>query len=107
MRTFRDHTTSWSEDVESRHWFFTNIEARFVRRYEHWSSEDGCDESMSIEGDYKSILDSIIEEGIYEPLISPVFSKAELISFYENFDKNKLGFDNKSLLDIIKQNVNW
>lgn len=107
--TFRDHTTSWTEDVEARHWFYTNIEARFARRYEFWSCDHGPEEMILMEsGDYKSILWSIINKHAdYTPFISPVFSQVELKSFYNKFDEKEYDFDKDSLLEIMEQNINW
>jgi len=107
--TFRDHTTSWGEDVEAREWFFTNIEARFARRYEFWSCDRGPEEMILLEsGDYKNILVSIVNKhGDYSPFISPVFSHEELRLFYDNYDEDGDGFYKESLFEIMKQNINW
>jgi hypothetical protein len=107
--TFRDHTGSWSEDVEAREWFYTNIEARFARRYEFWSSDRGSEEMILLEsGDYKNILYSIVNKhGDYSPFISPVFSHEELRIFYDNYEEDGDGFFKESLFEIMKQNINW
>lgn len=107
--TFRDHTTSWSEDIEAREWFYTNIEARFARRYEFWSCDRGPEEMILLEsGDYKYILFSIINKhGDYSPFISPVFSHNELRLFYDNYKEDGNGFYKESLFEIMKQNINW
>jgi hypothetical protein len=106
---FRDHTTSWAEDVEAREWFYTHIEARFTRRYEFWSCDHGPEEMLTREsGDYKNILTSIINKhGNYTPFISPVFSHKELKTFYDAYNENDDGFYKGSLLEIMQQNVNW
>ena len=93
--------------MEAREWFYTHVEARFARRYELWTDEEGCIKSSILEGDYKYILNRIIQEGMPYPLISPVFSKAELVRFYQQFEEEKYGFDKKDLLEILKQNINW
>ena len=107
--TFRDHTTSWCEDEDARTWFYNNIEGRFARRYEYYSYDKGQEELLLIEsGDFKQILGSIINKHQdYSALISPVFSKAELESFYAEYDETIYGFEKKELINIIKQNQNW
>ena len=106
--TFRDHSTSWSEDVEARNWFYTNTEARFARRYEFWACDHGPEEIVFRKrGDYKSILLSIVEDADFGPFISPVFSRTELRTFYENFDEDQYGFEKDSLLEIMERNENW
>ena len=106
--TFRDHTTSWSEDVEARNWFYTHTEGRFARRYEFWACDHGPEEIVfRKKGDYKSILHSIIEDADFSPFVSPVFSREELRSFYDNFDEDLYGIDKDSLLEIMEKNANW
>jgi hypothetical protein len=107
--TFRDHTTSWSEDDEAREWFYTHVEARFARRYEYWARDHGPELMLLLEsGAYKNILKSIItKHGDYSPLISPVFSNQELKHFYSEHKEDDIGFDKASLLKIMEQNENW
>jgi len=107
--TFRDHSSSWAEDKESREWFYTNIEARFARRYEFWSCDRGPKEMLLLEsGSFKNILLSIINKHEdFSPLISPVFSRQELKSFYNNFNEDDHDFDKESLLEILEKNENW
>jgi len=106
--TFRDHTTSWGEDNEARNWFYTNIEARFVRKYEFWSCDHGPEEIVFRKsGDFKSILISLIKDEDFSAFISPVFTREELKSFYDNYDEDITGFDKESLLEIIERNENW
>ena len=107
--TFRDHTTSWCEDEEARTWFYNNIEGRFARRYEYYSYDKGQEELLLIEsGEFKQMLSSIINKHQdYTALISPVFSKAELESFYSKYDETIYGFEKKELISIIRQNRNW
>jgi len=109
LRTFRDHTTSWTEDAEAKDWFYTNIEARFARRYEFWSCDHGPEEMLLLEsGGYKDILWSIVNKHAdYTPFISPVFSQVELKSFYNKFNEKEFDFDKDSLLEIMEQNINW
>lgn len=107
--TFRDHTTSWVEDEEARNWFYNNIEGRFARRYEYYSYDKGQEELLLIEsGEFKNILYSIINKHQdYSPLISPVFSKAELETFFKEYDESVYGFEKERLFGIVKQNLNW
>jgi len=105
---FRDHTSSWGEDQEAREWFYTNIEARFVRNYEFWSDDRGSEEMMFGKyGMYKEILSALIQEAEFGPLISPVFTKEELQSFIDQHDEDDLGIQKEALRDIIEQNINW
>ena len=105
---FRDHTSSWSEDQEAREWFYTNIEARFVRKYEFWSTDRGSEEVLFRKsGKYKEILSALIQEAEFGPLISPVFTKEELQSFIDLNDEDDLGIQKEVLTDIIQQNINW
>ena len=105
---FRDHTGSWSEDQEARDWFYTNIEARFVRKYEFWSDDRGSEEMLfGKSGNYKDILSALILEADFGPLISPVFTKEELQSFIDRHDEDDLGIQKEALTDIIEQNINW
>jgi hypothetical protein len=105
---FRDHTSSWSEDQEAREWFYTNIEARFVRKYEYWSADRGSEEVLFVKsGKYKEILTALIQEAEFGPLISPVFTKEELQSFIDLHDEDDLGIQKEVLTDIIEQNINW
>ena len=105
---FRDHTSSWSEDQEAREWFYTNIEARFVRKYEFWSTDRGSEEVLFRKsGKYKEILSALIQEAEFGPLISPVFTKEELQSFIDLHDEDDLGIQKEVLTDIIQQNINW
>ena len=106
--TFRDHTSSWGEDQEARDWFYTNMEARFVRKYEFWSADRGSEEVLfGKSGKYKEILSSLIQEAEFGPLISPVFTKKELQSFIDLHDEDDLGIQKEVLVEIIEQNINW
>ena len=107
--TFRDHSTSWSEDNEARNWFYTNLEARFARRYEFWACDRGPEEMLLLEsGEYKNILNAIIHKHEdYTPFVSPVFSHAELRSYYNSFDEDEHELDKEALLEIMEGNRNW
>jgi hypothetical protein len=105
---FRDHTSSWEEDEQAREWFYTNIEARFVRKYEYWSADRGSEEVLfGKSGKYKEILSALIQEAEFGPLISPVFTKEELQSFIDRHDEDDLGIQIEVLTDVIEQNINW
>lgn len=107
--TFRDHSTSWGEDGEARDWFFKNIEARFVRHYEFWACDNGPEEILlSTSSDYKNIMWTIVRDyQNYSALISPVFTKQDLQSFYQKFDEEKGGYYKEDLLEMIEENPNW
>ena len=105
---FRDHTSSWGEDQEARDWFYTNFEARFVRKYEFWSADRGSEEVLfGKSGKYKDILSALIQEAEFGPLISPVFTREELQSFIDRHDEDDLGIQKEVLVEIIEQNINW
>ena len=107
--TFRDHSTSWCDDVEAREWFFRSIEARFVRHYQFWACDNGPEEILfSANGDYKSIMWTIVNDyQDYSALASPVFTKHELKDFYRDFDEEKGDYLKEELLEIIEENPNW
>jgi hypothetical protein len=109
LYTFRDHSTSWCEDVEARDWFFNNVEARFVRQYQFWACDNGQDEILlSTSGDYKSIMWTIVKEyQNYSGLTSAIFTKQDLESFYKNFDEEKGDYNKEDLLKMIEENPNW
>jgi hypothetical protein len=107
--TFRDHSTSWSEDGEARDWFFNSIEARFVRHYQFWACDKGPDEILlSTSGDYKSIMWTIVKayQG-YSALTSSIFTKQDLTNFYKTFDEKAGDYDKEDLLEMIEGNPNW
>jgi hypothetical protein len=107
--TFRDHSTSWCEDMEARDWFFKSIEARFVRHYQFWACDNGPEEILlSANGDYKSIMWTIVKDyQDYSGLTSPIFAKQDLQDFYKNFDEEKGDYDKEDLLEMIEENPNW
>jgi hypothetical protein len=107
--TFRDHSTSWCEDIEARDWFFKSIEACFVRHYQFLACDKGPEEVLlSTSGDYKSIMWTIVNEyQDYSALTSPIFTKQDLQEFYINFDKEKGDYTKEDLLQIIEENPNW
>lgn len=107
--TFRDHSTSWSEDTEARSWFYNHIEGRFARRYEYYACDRGPEELLLIEsGDYKSMLESLVKKhDDYSPLASPVFTEEELLAYYFSFDEDHSNISREDLLEILKQNRNW
>lgn len=109
LHTFRDHSTSWCEDVNAREWFYHSVEARFVRHYQFWECDNGAEEiALSASGDYKSIMWTIVKEyQDYSALASSIFTKQELQRFYKNFDGERGDYDKEDLLEIIKENPNW
>ena len=109
LLTFRDHSTSWNEDYQAREWFFNHAEARFARHYEFWAYDNGSEQILfSIDGDYKSIMWNIVNEGQdYSALKSPIFSRQEIEDFYNNFDEVKAGYQKSDLLEMIEANENW
>ncbi|MBD2714302.1 hypothetical protein KBK19_04570 [Microvirga sp. STR05] len=109
MWRFRDHTTSWSENQYALEWFLTSIEAQTVTRYELWSCDNGLNECIEeITGNYKYILQALLEAGVYEVLISPIFTSEELTSFVEEFDEDEHDFELEEILeDYISRNPNF
>ena len=107
--TFRDHTTSWCEDVEARQWFFNNIEARFVRHYKFFTDNNGTEEIItSTSGNYKSIMWEIVNNyQDYSALASPFFSRQDLQNFYKTYDEEIGGFDKETILEYLQENPNW
>lgn len=109
MWRFRDHTTSWSENQQAQEWFLTSIEARSTTRYELWSCDYGPDECVdAITGNYKQILKEMLEAGVYEVLISPVFTFIELNKFIEEFAEDEHDFTLEEVIgDYISRNPNF
>jgi hypothetical protein len=107
--TFRDHSTSWCEDGEARDWFFNSVEARFVRHYQFWACDNGPEEILlSTSGDYKSIMWTIVKDyQDYSALASPIFTKQDLLDFYNDFDELIGDYDKEDLLEMIEENPNW
>jgi len=106
---FRDHSTSWCEDAEARDWFFKSLEARLVRHYEFWACDNGPEEILlTTSGDYKSIMWTIVKDyQDYSALTSSVFTKQDLLDFYNTFDEEDGDYEKKDLLKMIKKNPNW
>lgn len=106
---FRDHTTSWSDNQKAKTWFLTSAEAIFVRRYEFWSCDKGFDECIEVrEGSYKEILLSLLKDGDYEVLCSPVFSKSELTDFIRTYQPQNGDYGiNEIIEDYIEANPNF
>jgi len=83
---FRDHTTSWSDNQDAKEWFLNSFEARFAKIYELWSCDNGPEEIIETRtGDYKTILKSLLADGDFEVLRSPIFTKTELDDFIRNY----------------------
>ena len=107
--TFRDHTTSWSDNQKAKEWFLTSIEGRFIRRYELWSCDNGIDECIETrEGSYKEILLSLLKDCDYEVLTSPVFSKSELNEYIKSFKQQAGDYTIEEIIeDYIERNINY
>ena len=106
--TFRDHSTSWSEDEEARNWFFNSVEARLARHYQFWACDNGPEEILSKKGDYKNIMWTIVKDNQnYSALASAIFTKQDLQDFYKHFDEEKGDCAKEDLLDMIVENPNW
>ena len=106
---FRDHTTSWSANEKAKGWFLSSPEAFFVRRYELWSCDHGYDECIEVrEGSYKEILNSLLLDGDYVVLASPIFSKSELDEFIMAYDPSDGDFTIQEIIeDYISCNPNY
>ena len=107
--TFRDHTTSWSDNQKAKEWFLTSIEGRFIRRYELWSCDNGIDECIEMREDsYKEILLSLLKDCDYEVLTSPVFSKSELNEYIKSFKQQAGDYTIEEIIeDYIERNINY
>lgn len=106
---FRDHTTSWRDNQKAKTWFLTSPESIFARRYEFWSCDKGFDECIDVrEGGYKEILLSLLKDGDYEVLCSPVFSKSELTDFIKNYRPQNSDYEIDEIIeDYIEANPNY
>jgi hypothetical protein len=106
---FRDHTTSWRDNQKAKTWFLNSIEAIFIRRYEFWTCDNGFDECIDVrEGSYKEILLSLLKDGDYEVLSSPVFTKEELNDFVKKYNPQSGDFTIEGIIeDYIESNPNY
>ncbi|MGC4099778.1 hypothetical protein [Ferruginibacter sp.] len=106
---FRDHTTSWCDNQKAKAWFLTSPEALFVRRYEFWICDNGFDECIEVrEGSYKEILLSLLKDGDYEVLCSPVFTKSELTDFIKTYPKENGDYEIDDIIEMyIEGNPNY
>jgi hypothetical protein len=106
---FRAHTTSWSHNQHADEWFYTSLEARSVIRYEFWNCDEGPEKlDFVLTGDYKSILEQLLEEHIYEVLVSPAFSKEELADYIDNFSEEDEDYSLHEVIEeYISQNPNF
>jgi len=107
--TFRDHTTSWSDNQDAKAWFLTSEEARFIRHYEFWSWDNEVDECLEKrDGDYKTILDDLLKDGDYEVLQSPVYTNEELFGFIKSYSQKEDDFAIEEIIeDYISNNPNF
>ncbi len=106
---FRDHTTSWNDNQKAKTWFLTSPEGIFIRRYEFWTCDKGFDECIEVrEGSYKEILLSLLKDGDYEVLCSPVFSKSELTDFIKTYQPQNGDYEIDEIIeDYIEVNPNY
>jgi len=104
LHKFRDHTTSWTENQEAKEWFLNSLEARFVQVYELWSCDNGPEEIIDTRtGDYKTILKSLLADGDYDVLTSPIFTKNDLDDFINEYRPSD---GDLSVDDIIEDYIN-
>ena len=77
--------------------------------YELWSCDDGPNKCIdAITGSYKQILEELLEAGVYEVLVSLVFSSTELNKFIEEFDDEESDFSLEEVIeDYISRNPNF
>ena len=106
---YRAHTTSWGHNQRADEWFYTSLEARTITRYEFWDCDEGPEKvDFVLTGDYKTILEQILSERIYEVLISPVFSKEELAEYINNFSEAEGDYSLEEIIeDYISCNPNY
>ncbi len=109
LHTFRDHSTSWSEDQEAREWFYNHVECRFIKNYEFWACDNGPDEIILKEnGNYKAMLWTLVKNHQdYYALVSPEFSFGELQKYAESFNEEDEAIEKEELLEILSNNPNW
>lgn len=109
--TYREFTTSFSDNQKSKEWFLTSYEARFVNKYQFWSTDSGRLENYkenNISGTYKEILNKLLEQEDWQVLISPSFFKQELNTIIDKF-KNEYDSETYThiFLNYIISNPNW
>ena len=106
---FRAHTTSWGDNQHADEWFYTSLEARSATRYEFWNCDEGPEKiDFVVSGNYKSILQQLLEEHVYEVLVSPSFSKEELAEYIDNFSEDDEDYSLDEVIeDYISQNPNF
>ena len=106
---FRDRTTSWNDNQKAKTWFLTSPEALYVRRYEFWTCDKGFDECIDVkEGSYKEILLSLLKDGDYEVLCSPVFVNSELTDFIKTYQPQNGDYEIDEIIeDYIEANPNY
>ena len=106
---FRAHTTSWAHNQLADEWFYTSLEARSVTRYEFWDCDDGPDKvNFVLTGNYKSILQELLDDHVHEVLISPAFSSEELCEYIDNFSEDEEDYALEEVIeDYISRNPNY
>ena len=106
---FRAHTTSWNHNQHADEWFYTSLEARSITRYEFRNCDEGPEKvDFVLTGNYKSILQQLLADHIHEVLISPVFSKDELVEYIDNFSEDEEDYLLENVIeDYISRNPNY
>ncbi|MDQ2793875.1 MAG: hypothetical protein M3Y12_07700 [Bacteroidota bacterium] len=106
---FRAHTTSWNDNQHADGWFYTSLEARSVTRYEFWECDEGTEKANVVfTGTYKYILKQLLADHIHEVLISPAFSKEELVEYIANFSEDEEDYLLEEVIeDYISRNPNF
>ena len=106
---FRAHTTSWGDNQYADEWFYTSLEARSVTHYEFWECDEGPEKvNFVFTGTYKAILQQLLADHVHEVLISPVFSKAELAEYIDNFSEDEEDYLLEDVIeDYISRNPNY
>jgi hypothetical protein len=106
---FRDHTTSWSYNQKAKAWFLTSGEGLFIKRYEFWTCDNEQDECIDVrEGSFKEILLSLLKDGDYEVLTSPVFSRSDLEAYIKNYKPMDGDYSIEEIIeDYIEGNPNY
>ena len=101
---FRAHSTSWGDNQYADEWFYTSLEARSATHYEFWDCDEGTEKAdIVFTGTYKSILKRLLANHVYEVLISPAFSKNELMEYINNFSEDE---EDYLLEDVIEDYIN-
>ena len=106
---FRAHTTSWSHNQHADAWFYTSLETRSITRYEFWNCDEGPEKlDFVLYGNYKSILQQLLADHVYEVLVSPAFSTGELTAYIDGFSEDEEDYALEDVIeDYISLNPNY